>query len=151
MLRNIGGVIVGYVLMALTIFLTFTAAYLLMGTNAAFKPDTYEVSNLWLVTSFILAFGAAMLGGYACAAIARAGSRAPIALAVLVIVLGVLAAVPTLRAANAGRDRLTRPAEVSNMQAMQNAMQPGWVAVLNPIIGAGAILLGASLRRRPQG
>ncbi|HKS26399.1 MAG TPA: hypothetical protein VJS44_01205 [Pyrinomonadaceae bacterium] len=150
MLRNIGGVIVGYVLMALIIFLTFTIAYLLMGANNAFEPNTYQVSNLWLVTSFLLAFGAAMMGGYACAAIAGARSRAPIALAVLVIVIGVLAAVPTLRAANAGRDRLTRPAEVSNMEAMQNAVQPGWIAVLNPIIGAGAILLGASLRRRPR-
>lgn len=150
MLRKIGGVIVGYILMALIIFLTFTVAYLLMGTSNAFKPDSYEVSTLWLVVSFILAFGAAMLGGYVCAAIAGAG-RAPLVLAVLVIVIGVLAAVPALRADGAGRDRLTRPAEVSNIQAMQNAVQPGWVALLNPIIGAGAVLLGASLRRRPQG
>lgn len=150
MLRNIGGVIVGYILMALVIFLTFTIAYLLMGVGNAFKPDTYEVSTLWLVVSFILAFGAAMLGGYVCAAIAGEG-RAPLILAVLVIVIGVLAAVPALRADSAGRDRLTRPAEVSNMQAMQNAVQPGWVAVLNPIIGAGAVLLGASLRRKPKG
>lgn len=149
MLRNIGGVIVGYILMGLTVFLTFSAAYLLMGTGGAFKPETYEVSNLWLVTSFVLSLVAAVLGGYACAAVAR-GGRAPLALAVLVIVLGVLAAVPALRAANAGRDRLTRPAEVSNMEAMQNAVQPGWVALLNPFIGAAGVLLGASLRRRPQ-
>jgi cytochrome bd-type quinol oxidase subunit 2 len=150
MLRKIGGVIVGYILMALTVFLTFSAAYLLMGTSAAFRPDTYEVSNLWLVTSFLLFLVAAVLGGYGCAAIAR-GGRAPLVLALLVIVLGLFAAVPALRAANAGKDRLTRPAEVSNMEAMQNAVQPAWVALLNPFIGAAGVVLGASLRRRPQG
>lgn len=148
MLRSIGGVILGYITMALLIFLTFSAAYLLMGTSGAFKPDTYEVSTLWLLTSFLLSIVAAVVGGYICAAIAR-GGRAPVALAVLVIVLGVLAAVPALRAANGGRDRLTRPAEVSNMEAMQNAVTPGWVALLNPFLGAAGVIFGARLRRRP--
>lgn len=149
MVRTIGGVILGYIVMALLIFLTFSAAYLLMGANGAFKSETYEVSNLWLGTSFMLALAAAVIGGYVCAAIAR-GSRAAVALAVLVIVLGVLAAVPALRAANSGRERLTRPSEVSNMEAMQNAVQPGWVALLNPFFGAAGVLVGARLRRRPE-
>jgi hypothetical protein len=149
MLRNIGGVILGYIIMALMIFLSFSAAYLLMGAGAAFKPETYEVSNLWLVTSFALALVAAIVGGYVCASI-TGRSRAPVALAVLVVVLGVLAAVPVLRAANAGRDRLTRPSEVSNMEAMQNHVQPGWVALLNPFFGAAGVLAGARLRRRPR-
>jgi hypothetical protein len=149
MLRNICGVILGYILMALTIFFTFSLAYLLMGTSGAFQPETYEVSNLWLVTSFILALLAAVAGGYVCAALARSG-RAPLALAVLVIVIGVLAAVPVLRAANTGRERLTRPSEVSNMEAMQNAVQPGWVALLNPFVGAAGVIFGARLRHKPQ-
>jgi hypothetical protein len=151
MLRNIGGVIVGYILMALTVFLTFSAAYLLMGTGGAFKPETYEVSNLWVVTSFILSLFAAVIGGYACASIAGR-SRAHLALAVLVIVLGLLAAVPALRAANSAKERLTRPSEVSNMEAMQNAVQPGWVALLTPFIGAAGVIVGAGLKagRRPK-
>lgn len=148
MIRNIGGVILGYIVMALLIFLTFSAAYLLMGAGVAFKPETYEPSNLWLVTSFVLGFVAAVVGGYICVLITR-GGRASLALAALVIVLGVLAAVPVLRAANAGRERLTRPNEVSNIEAMQNAVQPGWVALLNPFIGAAGVLIGARLRRRP--
>ena len=149
MLRNIGGVILGYVIFALTIFLTFSAAYLLMGTSLAFEPGTYEPSTLWLVTSFVLGVAATILAGYVCAMIAR-GSRAPMALAVLVLVLGLLFAIPVLRAANNTRERLTRPTEVSNMEAMQNAVQPGWAALLNPILGFAGVLAGASLRRRPQ-
>src|SRR5215212_7972849 len=145
MLRNIGGVILSYITFALLIFLTFSAAYLLMGAGAAFKPETYEPSNLWLVVSFILGLAAAIIGGYVCASISR-GTRAPVALAILVIVLGVLAAIPALRAAN--KERLTRPTEVSNMEAMQNAVQPGWVALLNPFAGAAGVLAGARLRRK---
>jgi cytochrome bd-type quinol oxidase subunit 2 len=148
MLRNIGGVIAGYIIMALTVFLTFSAAYLLMGTGGAFKPETYEVSNLWLATSLVLFIVAAIAGGYVCASLAR-GGRAPLALALLVIVLGLWSAVPALRAANAGRDRLTRPNEVSNIEAMQHAVQPVWIALLNPFVGAAGVLVGARLRRRP--
>lgn len=149
MLRNIGGVILGYIIFALTIFLTFSAAYLLMGASLAFEPGTYEPSTLWLVTSFVLGVAATILAGYVCAVIAG-GSRAPLALAVLVLVLGLLFAIPVLRAANHTRERLTRPAEVSNMEAMQNAVQPGWVALLNPFLGFAGVLVGARLRRRPQ-
>ena len=147
MVRNIAGVIVGYIVMGLFIFLTFSALYLLMGTESAFKPGTYEVSGLWLVSSFLLAIIAAALGGYACAAIARS-SKAPLALAALVIVLGLLAAIPVLRAAN--QAPASRAGEVSNMEAAGKAQQPGWVALLNPFVGAAFVLAGARLRRRPQ-
>jgi hypothetical protein len=147
MVRNIGGVIAGYILMALLIFLTFSAAYLLMGADRAFNPGTYEVSGLWLVTSFILSLVAAAAGGYLCASIAR-GSRAPLALAVLVVVLGLLAAIPVLKAASDGREPAVRAGDVPNMQAMQSAVQPVWVALLNPFLGAAGIVAGAGLRNR---
>lgn len=150
MLRNIGAVILGYIIFALTLFLTFTAAYLLMGANLTFQPGTYEPSSFWLIVSFILGFASSMVGGYACALIARRG-RAPLALAVLVLVLGVLVNLPAIFATDTSKERLTRPAEVSNLQAMQNAVQPGWVALLNPFLGAAGVLLGASLRRKAQG
>ena len=54
MLRTILGVILGYVAMAVLIFLTFTLAYLTMGSEGAFQPGTYEVTALWLVVSFVL-------------------------------------------------------------------------------------------------
>jgi hypothetical protein len=148
MIRNIGGVILGYIVMALLIFLTFSAAYLLMGANSAFKSGTYEVSGFWVAVSFALGLIAAVVGGYVCASVAR-GSRAPLALAVLVLVVGLLAAIPELRAANDGGALAARPNEVSNMEAMQNAVQPIWIALLNPFVGAAGVLIGARLRRRP--
>lgn len=149
MLRNIGGVIVGYITLALLIFLTYSAAYLLMGANAAFKPATYEPSVIWLVSSFVLGFLASVVAGYVCASIAG-GKRTPIALAALVIVLGVLTAIPVFTAANEAKRLKPRMGDVSNIEAMQNAVLPTWVALLNPFIGAVGVLAGASIKRKSK-
>ena len=58
---------------------------------------------LWKVVSFALGVGAAVLGGYVCAWIARTATP-PKVLAGLVLVIGLLSAVPVLMAA-------TTPAE----------------------------------------
>ena len=146
MVRKIVGVVVGYVVMALLIFATFSAAYLVMGADAAFKPGTYEVSGLWLIVSFVLSLVAAAVGGYVCALISRS-RKAPLALAGLVLILGILVAIPILTA-GADRFKVPREGNVSNMEAMQKAQQPGWVALLNPLIGAAGIIIGARLRQK---
>jgi hypothetical protein len=144
MLRAILSVIVGYIVMALVVFVTFTAAYLAMGTENAFAPGSYQVSALWVVVSIVFGWIAAMIGGLVCAAISK-GSGAPMALAVIVLVLGLAMAVPVMMASDEGAPAV-RSENVAAMEAMQNARQPGWLAVANPIIGAVGVLLGARLR-----
>ena len=145
MYRSIAAVVVGYLVMFLLVFTLFTAAYLAMGTEAAFTPGTYEVSTLWVVISFVLGLVAALVGGYVCAAIARRG-KAPLALAALVLGLGLLFAIPMLTAPKASAPRA---GGVPNLEAMRNARTPGWVALLNPFVGAVGVLLGARLKRGP--
>lgn len=143
MVRSIIAVVVGYVVMALLVFVLFTAAYLAIGAEGAFVPGSYAVSGLWIVLSFVLSLVAAIVGGYACAAIAR-GGRAPLALAVLVIVLGMLAAIPVLTTpGEAG----ARAGDLPNMEAMMRARQPAWVALLLPLVGAAGVVVGSRLRR----
>jgi len=144
MVRGIVGVVVGYVVMALLVFLTFSVAYLAMGANTAFKPGAFDPSLVWIVVSFFLAFVAALVGGYTCAAIART-KRAAQVLAGIVVVLGVLVAIPALTA-NDTRPNV-RIGDVSNMEAMQKARTPGWVALMNPLIGAVGVIVGSGLRR----
>jgi hypothetical protein len=36
---------------------------------------------------------------------------------------------------------------VANMEAMQKARTPGWVALMNPLIGAVGVMVGAGLRQ----
>jgi magnesium-transporting ATPase (P-type) len=145
MLRTISGVILGYIVMALLVFVLFSIAYVAMGPEGAFKPGFYDVTMLWLVVSIVLSIIAALAGGFACAAIAK-HAKAPLVLAVLVLVLGLALAIPALKPAE-DAPPLTRSGDVGNMQAMQNAEQPTWLSLVNPFIGALGVILGSRLRR----
>jgi hypothetical protein len=124
--------------MFLAVFSTFTVAYLAMGADRAFQPGSYEVSMLWVAISLALGFGAAVLGGWVAAAIAR-DARGPKVLAGFVLILGLLLALPAMTTrVEPGQ----RTAEVGNMAAMQQARTPPWVALLNPIIGALGVIVG---------
>jgi hypothetical protein len=146
MARSIVAVIVGYVVMFILIMVTFIGVFLAMGVEWSFKPASFEASNAWNVMALIANFVIAVVGGFVCAAIAR-GGKAPLALAIVVFVLGLLFAIPTLFANKANADRV-RPANVSTTEAMQNATQPAWVPFTFPILGAAGVLVGAKLKRR---
>lgn len=145
MLRSVLAVVAGYVVFALFIFVAFTALYLLLGAGASFKPGSYEPSSLWLASSTLLGFAGTVVGGYVCAALAR-GGRAPLALAVLILVVGLLFAFLTPKRSD---DSAVRAGNVPNMEAMQKAIQPKWSALLNPFLGAAGALVGGRLRRKP--
>ncbi|MDQ3908354.1 MAG: hypothetical protein M3268_08405 [Acidobacteriota bacterium] len=144
MIRNILAVIAGYVALFLCMFVLFTGLYLVLGAGGAFRPGSYQPSALWIALSTPLAFVAAVVGGYVCASLSR-GGRSPLALAVLLLVVGFLSAVVVLR----GQDLYeVRTSEVSNMEAMMKAKQPAGVALTNPLIGAAGVLVGSRLRRK---
>lgn len=147
MARSILAVVAGYATLVLLIFVTFTALYLVLGADASFDPGSYDASALWVATSFPLGVAASVAAGYVCAAVAR-GGRAPQALAGVVLVLGLLFAIPVLRASDAAP--AARAGDVPNMEAMRQARQPKWVALVNPFIGAVGVLVGAGLRRRAR-
>ena len=142
--RAILSVVVGYLVMFATIFLTFSGLYLLLGQELSFQPDSYDPSVLWTVVSFALGVGAAVLGGYVCVRIARTATP-PKVLAGAVLVIGLVFAVPVLLAASKPAE--TRTGEVGNLDAMMKAKQPAWVAVANPFVGLVGVLLGGRLRR----
>jgi hypothetical protein len=144
MWRTIGAVVVGYLVMFVFVFVSFTIAFLVMGTEGAFKGGSYDVSTLWIVVSFVLGFIAALLGGQVCAMIAKS-PNAPWALAVVLLLLGLAMAWPTLAPPDDGQPT-TRGAEVTSMEAMQRAKQPPAVAFVNPFIGAIGVLLGGRLK-----
>jgi hypothetical protein len=143
MIRNIFAVVAGYFAMTVAVFVLLTGAYLMFGTDRAFEPGSYTTSLAWCLTSLVLGVPAAILGGWLCSKIAVSAKAIP-ALSVLVAVLGLLMAVPTL---NPPKADAVRPANVPNMEAMMKAQTPAWVAFLNPVIGVGGVLIGG--RRRP--
>jgi hypothetical protein len=142
--RSILSVVVGYAAMFAAIFLSFSGLYLLLGQELSFRPGTYDPSMLWAVVSSVLGMGAAILGGYVCARIART-AKPPKVLAGVVLIIGLLSAVPVLMAASTPAE--ARTGEVGNLDAMMKAKQPAWVAVANPFVGLVGVLIGGRLRR----
>jgi hypothetical protein len=145
MLRFIGGVVVGYVVMAVCVIVTFTGVYLLLGADGAFQPGSYDVTLSWVVASFVLGIAAALLGGWVCFRIAR-NRNAVLTLAGIVVVLGLLVAIPALASEDTRPN--VRPGDVASFEAMQQARQPAWIALVNPLVGAAGILIGGGWRRR---
>jgi len=145
MVRNILGVVLGYVAMFAFVFITFTILYFILGADGSFESGTYRVSLIWIIISFILSIAAALLGGYLCVLISK-NQKAALVLAGLVLVLGIIMAIPALNDSSNEVQEM-RSADVPNMEAMQKAKQPPIVLLLNPIIGALGVFAGSKLRK----
>lgn len=149
MLRTIGAVLLGYAVMFLVVFLLMSGAFLGLGAERAFQPGSYQVSGLWTVISIAIGLVAAVAGGMATAKVGRA-RRDPLVLGGVVVVLGLLMAIPTLSPPEGGTPAV-RDASVGNLQAMQRAQPPAWLAFLNPVIGAAGVFIGARRVRGREG
>ena len=146
MARSIIGVIVGYVAMFIINFGVFVGLYAVVGPENAFKPHRYLASNRWILMSVVATFITAIIAGLICAAIAK-GGKAPLALAILIIVLGWLLAVPAVMKAKRNADMI-RLGGVPSMEAAQKAYWPTWTPFALPLIqGIGAVI-GGKLKRR---
>ena len=137
MLKSILGVIVGYLVMTVFFFVVFTGAYLALGSERVFQPDSYEVSTLWLVIYGVVYFCGGMVACFVCAAISRSQRTCQV-LAFVVFIVGLALCIPALR--DSGGPNV-RAGEVSNMEAMQLARMPNWIHLLGPAIGAAGVLI----------
>lgn len=143
--RVIGSVVAGYVAMFVTVFLLFTAAWFALGADGAFMPATFQTTALWIALSVFISLAAAVDGGYVAAVVSKSDARALWGLVGLVVVLGLLFALPVLNQADT--PAAARGATVTMAEAMQQARQPVWIALANPVIGAVGAIVGFRLRR----
>lgn len=148
MLRKIIGAVAGYIAMAAVIFILFTTLYLILGAEGSFQPGNFQASTTWLVLSTILGLIAAVIGGLVCVLIAK-DRKAALWLAGLVLVLGIILAIPSLNVSEAELNKV-REGNVDNIEAMQNAKQPPISLILNPIIGAIGVIAGSRLKKSNQ-
>jgi hypothetical protein len=147
MLRSALGVIIGYIVMFALQVIAFMTIYTMMGADWSFKPASYEASTSWTAMQFGVILFTTIIAGLLCAAIAKSG-KAPLALAALVLVLGLaLAAAST--AFRPADTHEPRAGNVPNMEAMSKARHPAWVIFLGPVIGAVGVLIGGKLKRQP--
>lgn len=145
MVRKIIGVICGYITMASFIFISFTILYLILGAERSFEPGTYQASSVWIILSTVLGLIAAIIGGFVCVLIAKE-RKAAFWLAGIVLVLGIILAVPQLNPTEEELNKV-REGDVDNMEAMENAKQPQISLILNPIIGAVGVIAGSRIKK----
>ena len=134
--RNVLSALGGYVVMFAVAFALFSLTWTVLGADGSFHPGTWEVSTAWIVVSFVLGLIVSMAGGFSASKLG-ADDKAVWILAGLVIVMGILQALP-----ETGHE-LARPAGVSMFEAMGSIIQPRWLYYVNPIFGVIGVLLGA--------
>jgi len=136
--------IVGYVVISLFFFAVFAGVYFALGVERIFQPDSYEVSALWLVLSAAISLGGAILGGYVCAAISRNKRTCELFAAIVLIIL-IVFCIPKMR----DRTPNWRAGDVPFMDAMRLTQMPLWMHMLNPVLGAVGVLVGARMKKLP--
>jgi hypothetical protein len=147
-IRALAGVFLGYLTMAAAIIVAFAALYPVLGVERLLAPGTYDAATGWIALSFALGVTSAVAGGWVCARIAPKTS-APLWLAAVVLVLGALMAAPLVMNPNPALGG-PRPEGATMADAMAHAYQPTWVTLLNPLVGAAGVLIGAGWGRRQR-
>jgi hypothetical protein len=131
--------------MFVLVTLAFFGMYAVLGAEGSFKPGSWDASNLWIAMALVLSIVVAVIAGIVCALIDR-GGKAPLALAIVVFVLGLVFAIPSFVANQV--DQGPRTTAPPLFEAMQKAKQPNWVPLAFPVIGAAGVLIGARLKKR---
>jgi hypothetical protein len=146
MVRSIIAVVVSYITMFVLNFLGFVGLYAVVGPGNAFKPRSFLASNRWIAMAFALVLVSGIIAGLLCAAIAR-GRKATLALAVIILAVGLMLAIPAVMKsrANAG---MVRVGDVPAMEAAEKAYWPVWAPFTFPFVSAIGALIGGKLKRR---
>src|SRR4030095_480742 len=116
MLRTIGGVVGGYIAIVIVVVALFSLAYSIMGPDRAFLPGSYSVSSSWIMLSIVVSLLAAIIGGIVAASIGK-GTKAPIILAGVVLLIGAFFAVHEIRNPEGQVTEVIRESNVSSTQA----------------------------------
>ncbi|MCY3612023.1 MAG: hypothetical protein OXH51_10860 [Gemmatimonadetes bacterium] len=141
-LRNIGGAVLGWVVMFGCVVILMAGFWMMLGADGAFQAGSWEVSGAWNFGTIVINLIAAIVGGLVCARVS-ADKRGVWMLVALVVVLGVASALPDAPMGDAVA--VVRPPDVSMTEAMMTAQEPEWMAWLYPVLGAVGALLGARL------
>ncbi len=136
--------VAGYAVIFASTMALLTTAYLILGADWSFKPGSWEASAGWLALSIIVGLVTALAGGLVTQRLDRSGKGALILMAAIVV-LGLWIAIA------AGSPEASEPrtiASPSNLEAMQNAVQPVWINYLNPLLGCIGVFVATKLLRK---
>lgn len=145
MLRAMGSVLLGYLVIVLVIMVSFTLLWTVLGQGRAFHAGTTDVTWVWLAFTLPLNVAAAVLGGMVTVRVARSKAFAGIlGLAGLILVLGVASAFTQMGTPPTPGEG-SGPGTLGAVEAAMQARQPLWVAWSLPLLGAMGAVLGGML------
>ncbi len=146
MLRSILAVVVTYIVMAVLVIASFMGLWYGLGPDRLLQPGTWKGNLFLCIAAPGITVIAGLFGGWLCAKIGR--GRGPVmALAAVVLVLGATMAFFTLQKPPPTGPR---PPGMTVEQIMKDGREPTWLAILNPIIGSGAVLIGGLFIAGPR-
>lgn len=145
MARSIVAVVVGYVALLFVNAMLFTGAYFVVGMDAAFEGDSFQISTLMALCGLTSAFIGGPAGGWICRRVARSETTVRVLIAIAFIVT-LLSGVPMLLRS---RPAQTRPPGMPRIEAMTQTFHPRWFSVLMPFVHAGGVAALAMRRRLP--
>lgn len=138
MLRPIIAVVASYIAMGVLIMGAFMGMWFGLGPDGLLKPGSFQGNMLICIAAPTITVIGGLFGGWMCARIARQG-KPVMALAAVVFVLGMTMAYFTVQKPYPADPR---PPEMTVAEIMEVGREPTWVAIFNPIAGAGAVLIG---------
>jgi hypothetical protein len=143
--KAILAIVVSYIAMLVLLMAIFTGLFFALRVERVLQPDSYEVSTLWLVVTIVVSFLGAILAGYLCAAIGKSWRTCQV-FALIVFLLTLLSCISALKR-NPDAPNV-RAGEVGYRDAIQLAVTPLWLHLLNPVISGAAVLIGARMKQR---
>jgi hypothetical protein len=138
-MKTVVGVILGYLVMTVTLFVLLSALYAALGTEGAFLPRSYTPSIGWIIFMQVGQMVAALAAGYL--AYKLGGLKSGIWLASLILILGVASVLVTLGTPPAE----PREAQLGVFDAMAKARTPAWASLLQVAVGVVSVLFGVKL------
>jgi hypothetical protein len=149
MLRPIVAVIVSYIAMFILVMCAFMGLWFGLGPNRLLQPESFKGNMLLTIAAPSITLVAGLFGGWMCAKIGR-GNKPVMALAGVVLVLGMIMAYFTLQKPFPADPR---DPNMAMPQILEVGREPTWLAIFNPIAGAGTVLIGGlfiAAPRKPQ-
>jgi hypothetical protein len=145
MLKSILGVIVGYIVRFIFGLGVVACAYFALGVEGIFEPESYAFSTIWLAIIVAVELISGIIGGLICAAISKS-KGACMAFAIIVLAIGLIWGIPAVMKEHPSA---VRSSDVTILQAMPLAQPPTWMLLLNPVLGAVGVMLGARMKKLP--
>lgn len=146
MLRSILAVIASYIAMAILVVAAFMGLWFGLGPNGLLQPNSFKGNMIITIAAPAITIIGGLFGGWMCAKIGR-GRKPVMALAGVVLVLGLTMAYFTLQKPFPADPR---DPNMTVEQIMKVGREPTWVAIFNPIGGAGAVLIGGLFMAAPR-